>query len=79
MYYKSATESEHIAAEYLGIPMTETGELCYYDYLVILRDAMIKNLKQTEEGRQYLEKSWYLSQDKPERGKLKETFGKGLN
>ena len=35
------------------------------------------NLQQTESGRDYLEQCWILSQTEPDRGALREKFGKG--
>jgi len=41
-------------------------------YKKLLRDAIIYRYEQTEEGREYLEKCWILSQTKPDYKKLKE-------
>ncbi len=46
------------------------------EYLFYVREAFIYNMNQTEEGRDYLEKCWLLTQTKPERAKLREKFGK---
>jgi len=60
----------------VGIPLTEVGELCYYDWLLCLRDAVITKLRTTESGREYLNECWILEQTKPDRKKLRENFGK---
>lgn len=60
-----------MVAEYVGIPMTEVGELDYIDYLVYRRDAFIYNASQTKKGREYLRNAYRLTQTKPDREKLK--------
>lgn len=52
------------------------GELCYYDYLVLLRDAIIYTLQGKEKGREYLEKCWILEQTEPDRKALRKRSGK---
>ena len=47
----------------------------YVDYLIYKRDAFIYQLNQTEKGREYLDKAYYLEQTKPDRKKLREQFG----
>ena len=47
---------------------------------MLLRDAYIYLLSQTEEGRKKLEEAWILEQSKPDkkdRIKMRETFEKG--
>lgn len=44
-------------------------------YKILFRDAFIYQMKQTKEGREYLEDCWTLQQTKPERSKLKKKFG----
>lgn len=43
-----------------------------FNYL--LRDALILRLKETEEGRDYLEKCWLYSQVEPDRAALRKQF-----
>jgi hypothetical protein len=50
--------------------------MCYYDFRVLLRDAVIHNCKKSEAGREYLDKCWVMEQTKPERAKLREKTGK---
>ncbi|MCL2517988.1 MAG: hypothetical protein FWF15_05440 [Oscillospiraceae bacterium] len=57
--------------------MFETYDLCFYDWLVLLRDAMIYKASQTESGRKYLEKCRRLEQTEPDRQKLRERYKAG--
>lgn len=63
-------------ADYAGISMIEVNELCYYDYLLLLRDAVIYRCSQTESGREYLEQCWILEQSAPDRKALRKFAGK---
>jgi hypothetical protein len=63
-------------ADYARISLFDVSRLCYYDYLVLLRDAVIYHLSQSEGGRDYLEQCWVLEQTTPDRGKLRARFGK---
>lgn len=47
------------------------------EYLFYVREAYIYNLNQTEDGREYLQNCWRMTQTKPERSKLRDQFGKG--
>lgn len=56
--------------------MNEIEELEYIDYLQYRRDAFIHEMNKTEEGREYLENAYALTQTKPDRIKLRSLFGK---
>lgn len=56
--------------------MNEIEELEYIDYLQYRRDAFIHEMNKTEEGREYLENAYTLTQTKPDRIKLRSLFGK---
>lgn len=45
-------------------------------YMLLLRDAFIYRMEQTDEGKKYLKNCWRLEQTQPERGKLRKKFGK---
>lgn len=51
--------------------MIEVGELDYYEYRVLLRDAVIYRLNQSEHGQEYLQNAWCFSQTKPDRKRLR--------
>lgn len=67
---------EHLVHEYTGLNVNEIEELEYIDYLQYRRDAFIHSANQTEEGREYLENAYTLTQTKPDRLRLRELFGK---
>lgn len=50
-------------------------ELDIYTFAVLLRDAFISELKQSKEGRDYLEECYLLQFINPDRRKLREQFG----
>ena len=62
--------------EYTGLSIIEVGELCYYDYLLLLRDAVIYTLSQSKKGREYLEECWILEQTDFDRASMRELTGK---
>lgn len=47
--------------------MDALEELCIVDFRALLRDAVIYNCSQTEEGEKHLERCWTLEQTKPDR------------
>ena len=63
--------------DYARLNFFEVEHLPIDIYLGLQRDAYIFNLQQTESGREYLEQCWILSQTKPDRGALRERFGRG--
>ncbi len=65
------TRPEKWVAEYAGLSLVEVGELCYYDYLLLLRDAVIYTLSQSQKGREYLENCWILEQTETDRASMR--------
>lgn len=57
--------------------MLEVDQLDYLDYLFYRREAFIWTMAQTEEGLDYLNNAYRLSQTEPDRKSLREQFGKG--
>jgi len=47
-----------------------------FEYWLLLRDAVIYNRMQTEEGREYLDNCYRMEQTQPDRKKLREHFKK---
>ena len=56
--------------------MLQVDELNYIDYLIYRRDAFIWKMSQTEEGKKYLDNAYRLEQTEPDRGSLREHFGR---
>ena len=52
----------------------EILELDCLEYRLLLKDALIHKLEQTEEGQDYLEKCWVLQQSTPDYDRLKEKY-----
>lgn len=54
------------------MPFSEIVELDVITYRQLLHDAVVYNLEQTEEGKDYLEQCWILKQTRPDYKRLKE-------
>ena len=67
---------EKLVMDYCHINIYEVQELEIDIYLFFLREAMIFENSQTEEGRKYLKDCFRMEQTKPDREGLRERFGK---
>ena len=76
VYYDVTTRPEKWVADYARLSFADIGELCYYDYRILLRDAVIFTLAQSEKGREYLEKCWLLEQTETDKSALRKKTGK---
>lgn len=65
-----------MVSQYVGINIFEVDELQIDAYLFYLREAFIHKMNQTDEGREYLENCWRMEQVEPDRGHLRDKFGK---
>jgi hypothetical protein len=52
--------------EYAGISIQDVLELSILEFYLLLHDAVVWNLSQTEEGRKYLDRAWILRQTEPD-------------
>lgn len=50
--------------------------MCVFEYWLLLRDAVVYNYMQTEEGREYLDKCWIMEQIRPDRKRLRDKLGR---
>lgn len=66
-----------LAADYSGFNFGELLEMDCVSFKTLFRDAFIYKMKQTKEGRDYLEDCWTLTQTSPDREKLREKFTRG--
>lgn len=73
--YNIDTFSEKLVAEYSGLSFFEVEELNIVDFWLLIRNAVIYNRMQSEDGRKYLDKCWCMEQTKPDRKRLLERFG----
>lgn len=65
-----------LIADYTGLNFIEIQNLYIDEYKLLLREAYIYKLEQTEAGQEALETAWILEQTNPDRETLRETFGK---
>ena len=75
--YKVETIDDKFVIDYTRLNIFQIDQLNIVEYWQYLRDSYIHQLNQTQEGREYLEKCWILTQTKPDRKALREKFGKG--
>lgn len=62
--------------DYAGVSFYDVEEMDMDIYLYILRNAFIAKMNETKKGREYLQNAKRISCTEPERGKLREKFGK---
>ena len=67
---------EKTVAEFTGYDFDRLNNLNVFEFWLLLRDAVVYNCQQTEEGRDYLEKCWVAEQTEPDRGSLRKYFQK---
>lgn len=70
----TATDDLHLTAEYTGMSFSELMRLDCFTFKMLLRDAFINRMRQTEEGREYLENCWLIKQTEPDRTALRKQF-----
>lgn len=58
-------------SDYTGLNFNEVIELDCITFKMLVRDAFIDRMSQTEDGRDYLEQCWILKQTEPDTAKLK--------
>ncbi|MDE5755347.1 MAG: hypothetical protein K2H89_12550 [Oscillospiraceae bacterium] len=68
---------KQLVAEYTGLNFLQIGDLNFLQYLAWRRDAFIRRLEQSEQGREYLDNAWRMEQTKPDRKALREKLKKG--
>ena len=64
-----------LVSDYTRLDFEKVVELDCFTFRKLFRDAFIDKLSQTDEGREYLESCWTLTQTEPEREKLRERYG----
>ena len=76
-YLVVGTEDLKIMRDYSGIDFDSLYQLDCITFKILFKDAYIYNLKQTKEGREYLENCWLLTQTAPDRKALRNKFQGG--
>lgn len=67
-------EQYSLIYRYFGLDISEQMELDTLTFSTLLRDAFVMRLKETEDGRDYLERCWRYGQTEPDRKSLREQF-----
>ena len=75
-HYDIHSIEEKFVKDYSGHDFDRIEELNIFEYWLLLRDSVIWNHMQTEEGRKYLEDCWRMEQTTPDRKRLRDKFGK---
>ena len=75
-HYTVESFEEKLVSDYTGYRFNEIDEMDVVKFWIYLKDAFIYNMKQSEEGRKYLDNAWRLTQTNPDRDKLRAKYGK---
>jgi len=75
-HFSVNTLEEKVVSAYSGYDLDRIEELEVTEFWLLLRDAVVYNCQQTEEGRDYLEKCWLTDQTEPDRDALRKYFKK---
>lgn len=75
-YLMTETGDLKLVSDYSGMNFNEVVALDCITYKKLAKDAFVDKLGQTEEGREYLENCWILTQTKPDREKLREKYNR---
>lgn len=76
-HFEINTIEEKVIRDYTGYDFNRIDTLDVFEYWLLLRDAVIYNYSQTDEGQKYLERCWRLEQTEPDRKALREKFKRG--
>lgn len=68
----TGTSDLKLVSDYTGLNFNEVIELDCITYKMLVRDAFIEKMSQTEEGRDYLEQCWIITQTEPDTAKLRQ-------
>lgn len=79
VFFETNFVEAKIISDYANCSFSEVWEMDVFTYWAILHDAVVHNLNQTEEGRQYLESAYCEMQTEPDREALRAAFGGGDN
>ena len=70
-YLLTSTGDLKLVSDYTGLNFNEVIELDCITFKMLVRDAFVDMMSRTEEGRDYLEQCWILTQTKPDTAKLR--------
>lgn len=75
-YLMTETGDLKLVSDYTRLDFNQVVELDCVTFKLLAKDALIDKLGQSEEGREYLENCWVLSQTEPDREKLREKYNR---
>lgn len=70
-HYQAETETLKLVSNYTGLNFNEVVELDCITFKLLIKDALIYKLNQSDEGKEYLENCWILQQNEPDRKELR--------
>lgn len=73
-YLGTDTDDLHLVSAYTGMSFSELMQTDCITFKMLLRDSFIDKMRQTEEGRDYLETCWLAKQTEPDRAGLRKNF-----
>lgn len=68
---------EKLIIDYTGLSLIEIYDLDVDIYMFLRREAYIYNLRESEQGREYLKNCYRIQQTKPDREKVREKISHG--
>lgn len=74
-WLQTDTEDLKLVSDYTRLNFNECLELDCYTFKAVLKDAFIHKLKQSEEGREYLENCYILTLTNPDKQALRQRYG----
>ena len=75
MHYEVKTMEEKTVCDYTGYVFKELEDMEVLENWLLLKDAIVYNYMQTEEGREYLDNCWRMEQTEPDRKLLRKKMG----
>jgi len=73
-YVQTATDDLKLVSDYAGMNFVEIMQLDCITFKMLLRDAFIHKMRQSDEGREYLKDCWLMTQTEPDRVTLRRDF-----
>lgn len=73
-HYEIDTGDIKLVSDYTRLNFNEVIQLDCFTFRTIFKDAFIDKLSQTDEGKEYLENCWTLTQTEPDREKLRKRY-----
>lgn len=75
IHFKTDTAVLHLVSQYTLMNFEDVLKLDCVTYKILVRDAIVEKFSSSEEGRDYLEQCWVLTQTKPDRDALRKKLG----